>query len=101
MAKRASASASTTATTSLEKSLTDIARQPVWKVREAALILRCNQTTLRRELKRGTITGVRIGNEWRIPADQFSALARAARSPETPEIPRISETSENSHAKAF
>ncbi len=74
------ATATTCAATRLEKSLMDIARQPVWKVREAAMILRCSQTTLRRELKRGAITGVRIGNEWRIPADQFSALARAARS---------------------
>src|SRR6059036_1470012 len=64
------------------KSLSDIGRQPVWKVSEAALLLRCDESTIRKALNRGTITGVRISNEWRIPAYQFSPLARAARSSE-------------------
>lgn len=87
--KAAKVDASNTTTRS-EKSLSDIARQPVWKVSEAALVLRCNERTVRRELKRGAIRGVRIGNEWRIPADQFSALARAARSPQSAEVSTVS-----------
>src|SRR4051812_34010475 len=55
-----------------EKNPSEIARHAMWKVSEAALILRCTQTTIRRELKRGTIRGVRIGGEWRIPSVQFS-----------------------------
>jgi hypothetical protein len=92
MTKRATAITASTATATAvtganetavpHKSLSDIGRQPVWKVSEAALLLRCNESTIRRALNRGTITGVRISNEWRIPAYQFSPLARAARSSE-------------------
>lgn len=65
--------------------LSQIARRPVWTVHETALVLRCHATTVRRELYRGTIVGVRIANEWRIPASQFGALTRALRASQPPE----------------
>lgn len=57
--------------------LAQIARRPVWTARETALVLRCHPSTVYRELYRGGMRGVRIGNVWRIPADQFGMLTRA------------------------
>lgn len=65
--------------------LSQIARRPVWTVPETALVLRCDPATVRRELYRGAIVGVRIANEWRIPASQFGALTRALRASQSPE----------------
>lgn len=57
-----------------EQRLAEIARRPVWTVSEASAILRCDETTVRREIKRGNISGVRVGAAWRIPSSQFKAL---------------------------
>jgi excisionase family DNA binding protein len=57
--------------------LARIARRPVWTARETALVLRCHPSTVYRELYRGGMRGVRIGNVWRIPADQFGMLTRS------------------------
>jgi excisionase family DNA binding protein len=54
-----------------------IVRRPVWTARETAIVLRCHPSTVYRELYRGGMRGVRIGNVWRIPADQFGMLTRA------------------------
>lgn len=62
----------------------ELMRHPVWKVGEAALVLRCNEATVRRELNRGSIIGVRVGSEWRIPSDQFHDLVQARRPSGTP-----------------
>lgn len=51
-----------------------LSRTPVWTVREASFMLRCDESTIRRELNRGSIAGVRIGTKWRIPSAQFRAL---------------------------
>jgi excisionase family DNA binding protein len=57
--------------------LGQIARRPVWTARETAMVLRCHPSTVYRELSRGGMRGVRIGNVWRIPADQFGMLTRS------------------------
>lgn len=59
------------------RNLSRIARRSVWTVGETALVLRCHACTVYRELYRGAIRGVRIGNEWRIPAYQFDVLTRS------------------------
>ena len=64
----------------------EIARQPLWTTGEAALMLRCSVKTVRRELRQGTIRGVRLSRLWRIPASQFGPSLRALSSPECPQV---------------
>jgi len=51
--------------------LSSIARQAFWTVDEAAMVMRCSARTLRTELSRGTVLGIKIGGKWRVPASQL------------------------------
>ena len=80
----ASAKAAVLSGASRTRTISDIARQAFWTASEAAMVLRCNVRTLRTELRRGTVLGIRIGRVWRVPTNQFGvsigagAVARVA-----------------------
>jgi hypothetical protein len=51
--------------------LSSITRQAFWTATEAALVMQCSARTLRTELSRGIVKGIKIGGKWRVPASQF------------------------------
>jgi excisionase family DNA binding protein len=51
-------------------------------VEQAAAFLQCSKRNVYDRLRRGTLPGLRVGHEWRIPKSELIALARANLNPE-------------------
>lgn len=49
-------------------------RRPLSTLPEAALLARVSQDTMRRMIKAGRLRAVRVGAQWRIPADEIDRL---------------------------
>lgn len=45
-----------------------------WSPIELASVLRVSPETVRRALRHGTISGIRVGRQWRIPDDEYRRL---------------------------
>lgn len=48
-------------------------------IREAAQTLRMNEEVIRRWLRQGRLSGVKVGHLWRVPADALAALTHGRR----------------------
>jgi excisionase family DNA binding protein len=44
---------------------------------QAADFLQCTRANVYERLRRGTLPGLRVGHEWRVPKSELIALARA------------------------
>lgn len=57
-----------------EESAVELKEHRYWSPTELASVLRVSPETVRRALRHGTISGIRVGRQWRIPDGEYRRL---------------------------